>query len=54
MAHLNAKKQTSPKPDLEELKKVMRSLAEDKPLPPEKKDHSLKGNRGGYHECHIQ
>lgn len=49
-----ATKQTSPKRDLEELKKVMNMLAEDKPLPPEKRDHPLVGTWVGYRECHVQ
>lgn len=49
-----AQKQTSPKPDLEELKKVMVMLAEDKKLPPEKRDHALSNNWNGYRECHVQ
>jgi mRNA interferase YafQ len=51
---LRKQKQASPKPGLEELKKVMGMLAEDKRLPPEKKDHPLKGNWAGYHECLVQ
>ncbi len=47
-------KQTSPKRNLEELKNVMTLLAEDKPLPPEKRDHPLGGNWNGYRECHVQ
>lgn len=49
-----ALKQTSPKRDMEELKKVMGLLAEDKPLPPEKRDHNLTGGWVGYRECHVQ
>ncbi len=49
-----AQKQTSPKRDLEELKNVMTMLAEDKPLPLEKRDHSLSGFWVGYRECHVQ
>lgn len=49
-----AQKQTSPKRDIEELKKVMKLLAEDKQLSPEKRDHSLSGNFVGHRECHIQ
>jgi mRNA interferase YafQ len=47
-------KQTSPKRNLEELKEVMRTLAEDKTLPPNKRDHNLKGSYIGYRECHVQ
>lgn len=49
-----SQKQTSPKRDLEELKKVMVMLAEDKPLPAEKRDHNLGGKWIGYRECHVQ
>ena len=49
-----AQKQTSPKRDIEELKKVMRMLAEDKPLSPEKRDHLLNGGWACYRECHVQ
>jgi mRNA interferase YafQ len=49
-----AQKQTSPKRDLEELKCVMNMLAEDKFLPPEKRDHNLGGSWVGYRECHVQ
>lgn len=38
-----ALKQTSPKRDLEELKKIMDMLANDIQLPPEKRDHPLIG-----------
>ncbi len=49
-----ALKQTSPKRNIEELKKTMEMLVEDKPLSEEKRDHSLSGNWIGYRECHIQ
>lgn len=49
-----SEKQTSPKPNIEELKNVMMLLAEDKQLPPEKRDHNLTGSWRGYRECHIQ
>jgi mRNA interferase YafQ len=49
-----AQKQTAPKRDLEELKKVMKMLAEDTPLPPEKREHNLVGSWIGYRECHVQ
>ena len=32
----------------------MNTLAEDKPLPPEKRDHFLTGKWIGYRECHVQ
>lgn len=37
-----------------ELNDVIFKLANDIPLPPERKDHSLSGNYSGYRECHIQ
>ena len=49
-----AQKQTSPKRDIKELEIVMIMLAEDKQLPPEKRDHNLGGNWVGYRECHVQ
>lgn len=49
-----AQKQTASKRDLEELKNIMKMLGEDKPLPPEKRDHNLVGSWVGYRECHIQ
>lgn len=38
----------------EELFNVVRSLANDIVLPPDKHDHALSGNFIGYRECHIQ
>lgn len=35
------------------LEKVVRILAEGKPLPPEYKDHNLSGDYKGCRECHI-
>lgn len=49
-----AQKQTSPKRDIQELKKVMIMLAQDKQLPPEKRDHNLTSSWIGYRECHVQ
>lgn len=49
-----AQKQTAPKRDLAELKKIMIMLSVDKSLPPEKRDHNLVGSWVGYRECHIQ
>lgn len=49
-----AEKQTSPKPNIEELKNIMIMLAEDQPLSSEKRDHHLVGDWIGYRECHIQ
>ena len=40
--------------DLDLLEQVVNTLAEEKPLPPENKDHSLSGNWSGFRECHIQ
>lgn len=37
-----------------ELNDVIFKLANDIPLPPERKDHSLSGVYSGYRECHIQ
>ena len=37
-----------------ELNDVIFKLANDIPLPLERKDHSLSGNYSGYRECHIQ
>jgi addiction module RelE/StbE family toxin len=39
---------------MEELKNVMIMLAEDRQLPPEKRDHNLVGKWLGYRECHVQ
>jgi mRNA interferase YafQ len=40
--------------DLSELKVVLDLLIEGKPLPPEYKDHPLRGNFAGSRDCHIQ
>lgn len=37
-----------------ELNKVILNLANDIPLSPENKDHSLSGNLTGFRECHIK
>ena len=39
---------------IEELNDVIYKLANDIPLPKEKKDHALQGNYVGYRECHIK
>ena len=39
---------------IEELNDVIYKLANDIPLPKEKKDHALRGNYVGYRECHIK
>lgn len=38
----------------EDLKKVLKDLAADKPLTEKLKDHSLVGEWSGYRECHIK
>jgi len=38
----------------DELNKVIKTLAEDKPLSAKYKDHSLSGNYAGLRECHIR
>ena len=40
--------------DVEELFKVIAMLQKQEPLPPEKKDHILRGNYKGYRECHVR
>jgi mRNA interferase YafQ len=40
--------------DLTELKAVLDLLIEGKPLPPEYKDHPLRGIFAGSRDCHIQ
>ena len=40
--------------DIEELKTVMRQLAEEKPLGAEYLDHPFKGQWRGCRECHIE
>ena len=40
--------------DLAELKAILDLLIEGKPLPPEYKDHPLRGNFAGSRDCHIQ
>ena len=40
--------------DLTELRAVLDLLIEGKPLPPEYKDHPLRGNFAGSRDCHIQ
>ena len=39
---------------IEELNDVIYKLANDIPLPKEKKDHALQGNYVDYRECHIK
>ena len=40
--------------DMDELFKVISMLQKQKPLPEEKRDHSLVGNYKGYRECHVR
>lgn len=40
--------------DMEQLKKVVKILADGETLPEEYDDHTLKGKYSGYRECHIQ
>ena len=40
--------------DMEQLKKVIKILADGETLPEEYDDHTLKGKYSGYRECHIQ
>ena len=36
------------------LEEVLRVLAEEGQLPPEKRDHALTGTYAGFRECHIE
>ena len=38
----------------EEFLKIVEALASDIPLPAQRYDHALIGNRAGYRECHIR
>ncbi len=40
--------------DLTKLEEVLRTLAIPRPLPPEYRDHRLKGKWHDFRECHIQ
>ena len=40
--------------DLTKLRRVMLLLAEEKPLPPQYKDHALRGHYVDRRECHIE
>lgn len=40
--------------DLTKRKAVLELLIEDEPLPPELKDHPLRGNFAGSRDCHIE
>jgi mRNA interferase YafQ len=37
-----------------DLRAIVRTLLEEKPLDPSKKDHPLKGDLEGFRECHIE
>lgn len=37
----------------EQLDEVIKLLADDQPLPPERRDHALSGEFRGARECHI-
>ena len=39
--------------DIQELRKILELLINEKPLPLKYKDHKLVGNYKGYRECHI-
>lgn len=38
----------------EKFTEVLKYLVNEKPLPPEYRDHKLQGNFDGYRECHIE
>lgn len=40
--------------DLTKLKTVLDLLIDEKPLPPKYKNHPLRGNWTGSHDCHIR
>lgn len=40
--------------NIELLKNIVIALANGEKLPPENRDHELKGEHKGYRECHIQ
>jgi mRNA interferase YafQ len=40
--------------DMAKIIAVMDLLINERPLPPERKDHPLRGNYAAYRECHIQ
>lgn len=40
--------------DIKKLQKVITDLANGETLPAEYRDHPLKGNYGGYRECHVE
>lgn len=40
--------------DFEKLKKLIELLLAEAPLPPQYKDHPLKGNWSGYRDAHVE
>lgn len=40
--------------NIEELFKVIETLKNQQPLPPEKHDHALSGDYSNFRECHVQ
>ena len=40
--------------DMKKLETVIDLLADEKPLPPEYRDHQLTGNLSDFRECHIE
>ncbi len=48
------KKFENQKKVLEKIEIIIDTLADDIPLEPKHKDHSLKGEYIGYRECHIE
>ena len=40
--------------DMEKIKKLMRLLIDEKPLPPQCRDHPLKGSRRSFRDAHIE
>lgn len=47
------KKIKNNRPLLDKLKEIIRTLAEDLPLPDACRDHMLIGDYAGYRECHV-
>lgn len=48
------KKYQHKKDIVRELYNVISTLAKEKPLDPQKKDHNLTGNYVNYRECHVK
>ena len=40
--------------DMSKLEKTIDMLLTGNPIPPEYRDHALKGNYNGYRECHVE